>query len=205
MKSASPPAASGKATAILVSLVGLMLVWGIVWANLPSQYELLSGQPKEAASAAPPPAVELDLSIPGVPPPSVRTGRPNPERLSEPGRGREFAGTGNAHARQIAEVKCEAEVQQACPESLGGEERRRCVAQRMKQFPPFCQQIVRQRVVRWKAAEGYKAACADDLKRLCPTVEPGEGPLLQCLQEHAQDISESCYQSLPKGRLLLRR
>jgi hypothetical protein len=204
MKSASPPTASGKATAILVSIMGLVLVWGIVWANLPSKYELLSGQPREAAPAVPP-VVELDLSIPGVPPPSVRTGRPNPEGLSGPGSGREFAAIGNAHARQIAEVKCEAEVQQACPESLDGEERRRCVAQRMKQFPPFCQQIVRQRVVRWKEAEGYKAACAEDLKRFCPMAEPGEGPLVQCLQEHAQDISEPCYQSLPKGQLLLRR
>jgi hypothetical protein len=184
--------------------MGLILVWGIVWANLPSKYELLSGQPRGAAPAVPP-VVELDLSIPGVPPSSVRTGRPNPEGLSGPGRGREFAATGNAHARQIAEVKCEAEVQQACPESLDGEERRRCVAQRMKQFPPFCQQIVRRRVVRWKAAEGYKAACAEDLKRFCPMAELGEGPLVQCLQEHAQDISEPCYQSLPKGQLLLRR
>jgi len=74
----------------------------------------------------------------------------------------------------------------------------------MKHWAPICQQIVRHRIVRWKEAEGYKAACTEDVKRVCLAVEPGEGRILQCLQEHEQDISEACYRTLPKGRLLMR-
>ncbi len=76
--------------------------------------------------------------------------------------------------------------------------------QRIKQLNPPCQQIVRQRRVRWKEAEGYKSACAKDVQRVCLTVQPGDGRILQCLQEHEQDLSEGCYQSLPKGHLNLR-
>jgi hypothetical protein len=205
MKPATSPATSGKTTAILVSMVGLILVWGIVWANLPSKHELLSAQSEERTAAAPS-VPELDLRIPGVPAASSSDGRHKPNSMGAP---RSEAGEGwtgsDFRAREIAEVKCEAEVQQACPESLDGEGRRRCVAQRMNQFPPFCRQMVRQRMVRWKEAEGYKAACADDVKRVCPGVEPGDGRILQCLQEQAQGTSEACYQSLPKGQLLLRR
>ena len=201
---------SGKGTASLVSVFGLVLVWGIVWANLPSKDELLSAQPPLAP--VPPVVRELDLTIPGVStaqPPGV-SNHEGAERSGESGKlaaseKRDALPTpDDVRSRQIVEVKCDAEVQQFCPDSLAGEDRRRCVAQRMKRLPLPCQQIVRQRMLRWKEAEGYKVACAEDLKRVCREVEPGDGQILQCLQERAQDISEGCYQSLPKGHLLLR-
>lgn len=211
MKNADKQEPSGKVTASLVSVFGLVIVWGIVWANLPSKDELLSAQ-QQPLVAVPSVAHELDLTIPGVSA-SQPTGIPTHESAERSGvsgqpatsetRGA-FQLPGDARTRQIAELKCDAEVQQFCPDSLAGEERRRCVAQRMKRLPLACQQIVRQRMVRWKEAEGYKAACAEDMKQVCQGVEQGDGQLLQCLQEHAQDISEGCYQSLPKGRLLLR-
>jgi hypothetical protein len=104
---------------------------------------------------------------------------------------------------QVSEMRCDAQLQQLCPVSLTGEERRRCVLQRMKQMDPPCQQIARQRLVRWREADGYKLACVDDVKRVCRGVNPGDGRMLQCLQEHEQELSERCYQSLPKGRLHL--
>ncbi|MBI3355430.1 MAG: hypothetical protein HY038_01405 [Nitrospirae bacterium] len=195
----------------MVSVVGLVLVWSIVWANLPSKEELLSAQLQPRVEVTPV-VPELDLTIPGVSPnqPPVASsgeGAGRPAGSGEPAASGTVGGLSvqsDARARQIAEVKCEAEVQQFCPDSLTGEDRRRCVAQRMKRLPLPCQQIVRQRMVRWKEAEGYKAACAEDVKRVCQGVEPGDGRILQCLQERAQDISEGCYQRLPKGHLLLR-
>ncbi len=193
---------SGKATTSLVTVIGLILVWTIVWANLPSKDELLSAQPASSpveATRVP----ELDLTIPGV------STQPNESSAGNGGAGSVTTLGGlsvplEGRARQIAEVKCEAEVQQYCPDSLSGEDRRRCVMQRLKRFDAPCQQIVRQRLVRWKEADGYKLACVDDVKRVCRGVLPGDGRLLQCLQEHEQDLSEGCYQSLPKGHLNLR-
>ncbi len=219
MKATNKQEPAGKVTASLVSVVGLVLVWGIVWANLPSKDELLSAQSQPRAAAVPV-VPELDLTIPGVPatPPLSALHQEGAGRstgtsvIDQPRSGRLAASetTGalsipsDARARQIAEVKCDADVQQFCPDSLTGEDRRRCVAQRMKQLPSVCQQIVRQRMVRWKEAEGYQVACAEDIKRVCRGVAPGDGRILKCLHKRAQGVSESCYQSLPKGQLLLR-
>lgn len=185
-----------------VSVAGLILVWTIIWANFPSQEELFSGQSAPAIDDIPrvPP---LDLTIPGV-------SRRSAERSGGTGDTTSVTTLGglsvprDSRARQIAEVKCEAEVQQYCPDSLGGEDHRHCVAQSLKRLNSLCQQIVRQRLVRWKESERYQLACVEEVKMVCPTGEPSAGHLLQCLQKHEQDLSEGCYQSLPKGRLHVR-
>lgn len=193
---------SAKATASLVTGGGLILVWAIIWTNIPPKDELVSAQSATPSVERSRP-VELDLTIPGVPRQPVQgsTG------TGEPSDGAASSGDvalQDGHARQIAEVRCDARIQQLCPDALTGEERRRCVMQRARQVDQSCQQIIRQRTARWKAADGYRLACAPDVKRMCPTVEPGEGRILTCLQEHEQDLSETCYQSLPKGQLHFR-
>lgn len=193
---------SAKATASLVTGSGLILVWAIIWTNIPSKDELLSAQ-STRLSVERPRQVELDLTIPGLPRQSLQ-GSTGTEELSRGAAGSGEVALQDSRARQIAEVRCDAHVQEFCPDSLAGDERRRCVIQRMRQFDQSCQQIVQQRVMRWKAADGYRLACAADVKRMCLTVEPGEGRILACLQEHEQDLSEACYQSLPKGRLHFR-
>jgi Cysteine rich repeat len=198
---------SGKATAILVSAIGLLFVWSIVWANLPSKDVLLSGAPSPEAAVAP--AVpELDLTIPGVPPSQQSRGaRSGNTRAGQPdGSGGKTMPliSSNSGARQIVEMKCDAEVQQVCPDALTEEARRRCVAERVKRLSRPCQENMQQRIVRWREAEGYLLACVDDIKRVCSDVEPGAGRTLACLQTHEQNLSDGCYQRLPKGHLLLR-
>lgn len=193
---------SGKGTAGLVSVVGLLLVWTIVWANLPSKETWQSAQVGVVA-AQPPIMPELDLTIPG-----------SPIRLRDQSGGAGSAGPSDIvgglsvpsdqRTRQIVEVKCQAELQQECPDSLTGMARQRCVIQRMKQFGPACQEFVQRQLVRWKEADGYKLACVEDAKRVCPGMLLNNGSMLSCLQGHEQDLSEACYHSLPKGHLNLR-
>lgn len=203
MKTANTEERFGRAGTNSISVAGLILVWTIIWANFPPKEELFSAQ--SAASIAETQRVpELDLTIPeGASGQSIERLEENREAVSVTTLGGP-AVPADSRARQIAEVKCEAEVQQYCPDSLTGDGRRRCVAQSTIRLNPVCQQIVRQRLVRWREAEAYKLACVDDVKRVCPTVRLGDGRILQCLQEHEQDLSEECYQSLPKGRLHLR-
>jgi hypothetical protein len=199
MKTRHAKEQSGKAMTSIVTVIGLILVWAIVWANLPSKEELLSassGPSSVDVSRVP----QLDLTIPGLSNQSAErsaeTGETPPVRTID---GVSFPR--DHRARQIVEVKCEAAVQQSCPDSLSGEDRRWCVLQRIKRLGPSCQQIMQQRLVRWKEADGFRLACAEDVKRVCLAIQPGEGRILQCLQEHEQDLSEGCFQSLPKGRL----
>lgn len=202
MKTANIAERSGKTTTNLVTVAGLTLVWIVVWANLPSMEELLSAQSASPTVETPRPP-ELDLTIPGV------VSQPN-ERSTETADSSSVTTLGglsvplDRRAREIAEVKCEAEVQSFCPDSLSEEDRRRCVMQRLKRLGTSCQQIVRKQLVRWRDAEGFRLACVEDAKRFCLTVPPGDGRILGCLQEHEQDLSEGCYLSLPKGRLHLR-
>lgn len=197
-----PMEQSARVTASLVTGGGLILVWAIVWTNFPSKDELLSVRSAPSAVDMSNP-LEIDVTIPGASRQPVQ---------GSTGTGDFSLGTANdgeavlqdSRGRQIAEMRCEAQALEFCPDSLAGEERRRCVMQRMRQMDPPCQHIARQRMTRWKAADGYRHVCAADVKRACPTVEPGEGRILACLQEHEQDLTEACYQSLPKGRLNFR-
>jgi hypothetical protein len=203
-----PLSSSNRLTAILATIAGLGLVWGLVWANLPTSDQLhASGAPPRAVTATLP-TPTLDLSIPGVPPPDapgahrvVVNGAELPQ--SEQGEGG-LEVASDPRSKQIAEMKCEAELQQACPDSLQGESRRRCMEQRAKHLPPLCQAMIRQQLVRWKEQSGHALVCADDVKRFCRAVPSGEGQVLQCLQDHAQDVSDKCYATLPKGALTLR-
>ncbi len=202
MKTINAKERSGKTAASLVTVAGLILVWTIVWANFPSKEELLSVQSgTSSVEASPVPA--LDLAIPGVSSQPAANAAGAGEAASVTTLGG-LSVPRDGRARQIAEVKCDAEVQRYCPDSLSGEDRRHCVMQRFKRLAPSCQQIMQQRLVRWKEADGYKLSCAVDVRRFCRTVSPGDGRILQCLQEHEQDLSEACYQTLPKGRLQTR-
>ena len=196
------PTRSGKAVTNSISVAGLILVWTVIWTNFPSKEELFSAQSASLRGESQR-VPELDLTIPGV----VSRPAENSARTADSLSVATLGGLSvprDRRAKEIAEVKCEAEVQQYCPDSLEGENRRRCVVQRLKRLDAPCQQIVQQRLVRWREAESYKHACIEDMKRVCSAVQPGDGRLLQCLQEHEQDLSEVCYQSLPKGRLHLR-
>ena len=196
------PTRSGKAVTNSISVAGLILVWTVIWTNFPSKEELFSAQSASLRGESQR-VPELDLTIPGV----VSRPAENSARTADSLSVATLGGLSvprDRRAKEIAEVKCEAEVQQYCPDSLEGENRRRCVVQRLKRLDAPCQQIVQQRLVRWREAESYKHACIEDMKRVCPTVQPGDGRILQCLQEHEQELSEGCYQSLPKGRLHLR-
>ena len=193
-----------------ITILGLGLVWVTVATNFPSQEELSSAavpaethpavRPSSPGTA--PPA--LDLTIPTSPPlPSeVARSRPNDDR-SRDSRDEAPAVTQlNPRAVQVAKLRCEAEIEQLCPDSPDGSARTRCLEPRVKQLSPLCQSQVRERFVKWKEDRSrMMAACDEDAKRFCNAVKPGGGQILQCLQSHAPDVSDRCYETLPKGTL----
>jgi len=199
---------SSRLTAILVTIVGLGLVWGLVWANMPTKDQLHASGVSSRSMKAIPPGPALDLSIPGVPAPDAPGSHRvvvNGAEVPQTEQGMGGAGVAlDPRAKQIAEMKCEVELQQVCPDSLQGGDRRRCMEQRAKHLPSACQSIIRRQLVRFKEQSGQALACAEDVKRFCLEIPSGEGQMLQCLQDHAQDVSDGCYATLPKGALTLR-
>ena len=45
------------------------------------------------------------------------------------------------------------------------------------------------------SAEG-KGPCAEDVVKFCKDVKPGEGNIVKCTKEHAQELSPGCKESL---------
>ena len=190
-----------------ITILGLGLVWVAVATNFPSQEELSSA----AASAetrqteglssplSAPPA--LDLTIPTSPPlPSeAAVSRRNVDRSRDSRVERPVVTRLHPRALQASRLKCEAEIEQLCPDSPDGSVRTRCLQQRAKRLPPLCQSQLHEQFVKWKEDRSrLMAACDQDAKRFCRAVKLGSEQMLQCLQSHAQEVSDRCYQTLPK-------
>lgn len=220
------PQSSAKMLSGAFTVMGLGLVWVAVATSWPTQEELtavdvpvatVSDAARSVTASPSPPA--LDLTIPTSPPlpadaPSSVAPEPNRshavqsvgqkrESVVSPASETPAMGSSNSNAQQVARLKCEAEIEQLCPDGAG---RIPCLQKRAPQLPPLCRQFARERFVKWKEDRSRSmAACEADVKRFCSMVRPGGGQILQCLQEHAQDLSDPCYQTVPKGKLLFRQ
>ena len=191
-----------------ITIISLGLVWVIVAGNFPSQEELFPTAPPAEArqvvsqlpSLSVPPT--LDLTIPTSPP------LPSEAVLASPGDDRSRASNIeipvvtrlDSRALQAGRLKCEADIEELCPDSPDGSMRTRCLQQRAKQLPPLCQRQLQDQFVKWKEDRSrVMEACDEDVKRFCRAMKPGGGQILQCLQSHGQEVSDRCYQTLPKG------
>jgi len=196
-----------------ITILGLGLVWVTVSANLPSQEELLSDEMPGATGQvsslspslhAPPP---LDLTIPGSPSPPQDTSpsRLQQEQSHDPSADAPVV-TRLDHSRlQATRLKCEAEIDQLCPGGPEGSDRAGCLEQRAKQLTPPCQSQLHERFVKWREDRNRLiAACDEDIRRFCGAVKLGNGEILQCLQSHGQEVSDRCYQILPKGTVFFK-
>jgi hypothetical protein len=199
---------SSRIIAGAITILGLGLVWVTVVINFPSQEELSSAalpvatrqaaDPSSPLSAPP----TLDLTIPTSPPlPSeAAMSRPNDNRSRDSSVEAPIVRRLDPHALQVTRLKCEADIEQLCPDSPDGSARTRCLQQRAKQLPLLCQSQLHERFVKWKEDRSrLMAACDEDVKQFCRAVEPGSGQIFQCLQSHGQEVSDQCYQTLPKG------
>jgi hypothetical protein len=191
-----------------ITILGLGLVWVTVATNFPSQEEWSSaavpdttrqaGRPLSSLSEPP----TLDLTIPTSPPlPSEGAmSRPDDHRSHDSSIETPVVTRLEPRALQASRLKCQAEIEQLCPDFPDGSDRRRCLEQRAKQLPPLCQSQLHEQFVKWKEDRSrLVAACDEDVKRFCTAMKAGSGQILQCLQSHAQEVSDRCYQTLPKG------
>jgi cysteine rich repeat protein len=194
---------SSRILAGAITFVGLGMAWMAIVSNLPTQQELSAKESTTHAVPAPPlPEPVLDLSIPGV--------RATPQASeTQPAATADMTPAStptDPRAAQVVRLRCEAEVEQLCPEASDGSGRRQCLEKRAQQLSAPCHQQMRERLVKWKEERSrLTLACQADMKRFCPDVKAGGGQTLQCLQHHAQELSDGCYGMLPKGTLYLKQ
>jgi hypothetical protein len=51
---------------------------------------------------------------------------------------------------------------------------------------------------REQAMHKMKQACGVDINKFCHDVKPGEGRIIQCLEQHQAEVSQECNQLLTK-------
>jgi Cysteine rich repeat len=200
-----------------LSVFVLGLLWVIVFLNLPTRERVRAGDPSEPPEPSIPSITEKPLEPvmgrPGPPPSSPRV--KNAPRLPKPSKGREpFQPSLNSRTAQLPPrlpgslfveeagyrhlpSNCVVELEQLCPGSEPGHARRKCFQENEDKLSAACRQQLNALAVRIKEDMQYfKNACDADVKQLCRGVQPGGGRILQCLEDHYQDVSDGCYQSL---------
>jgi hypothetical protein len=208
------PHVSGRVLAGTVTVFGLGLAWLMISISFPSQEELSAKEPlglspavtADRPSALPEPA--LDLSIPGVP--ALPQGPPvNPSGQARVGTtrvGPSVAVRRGPRAAQVARLRCEAEIEHLCPDVPDGAARITCLEQRAQHLTASCGPRLHERFVKWKEEQTrLMTACESDIEQWCASINPDGGDLLQCLQEHGQEVSDRCYATLPKGRVYFKQ
>jgi hypothetical protein len=50
-----------------------------------------------------------------------------------------------------------------------------------------------------QAVAAARAACATDIEKLCPAVQPGGGRVLTCLKQHQDQVTDGCKQAVMKA------
>jgi hypothetical protein len=71
----------------------------------------------------------------------------------------------------------------------GGGRIARCLKQHEQELSPACKQHVAEVKKRGKE---FRAACEDDVFKLCWDVQPGGGRIVNCLKQHEQELTPDC-------------
>ncbi|MGH7229000.1 MAG: cysteine rich repeat-containing protein [Nitrospiraceae bacterium] len=175
----------------ILTFFALGIVWTVVLHNLPTQMENPAApSPSAADPLSPPPS-----ATPSPPSSTMLHGSdPNPTLSPPP------IAQGLRAGREV-ERTCLAVLEKLCQDTPpGGGRRRKCFQDNLGNLSPACQ--VKLQAQAFQVREGpqqLKAACEADARRHCPQV-PG-GRMLQCLEDHSNDLSDSCYRALENRSL----
>lgn len=192
------------AVALVTFLSCLVLggVWGLVIYVLPQSDAL-----PEAGSMSIPPASAPSPSATSLPRQTLQDASPQPVPVQAEAPVVQLESSPQLMAEAVPvplgwAVKCDLEIEALCPEEEG--ERQACLQRKAAQLSVPCRPMLRETLVRMKETrQQLRAACEADRRRFCRDVPLGGGAMLQCLESHAQEVSDQCFQFLPKrGRLL---
>lgn len=89
---------------------------------------------------------------------------------------------------------CLEDAKKLCPNANGNKkEIMKCLKEHQSELSPECQERAGKAKERVKE---LKENCADDVKKFCADIKPGNGAVLRCLKSHEDKISEKCKGTL---------
>jgi hypothetical protein len=108
-----------------------------------------------------------------------------------------WAGAGEA-AQAREQGPCADDVAKYCKDIQPGRGRiARCLKQHEQELSPACKQHAAE--VKKKGQE-FRAACEDDVLRLCGDVKAGGGRILHCLKQHEQELTPDCKATMQRKK-----
>lgn len=200
-------AALSRSGAIIIVTVLSCAVLGAVWgaaiyllpqSDTPSESIAITPVPHPLSQSSPfSPVQTPPRPDPAVPPVTVKD-EPPVVRPVPPGN----ISSGPARMSFGMDLKCDMEIEALCSDDEG--DRRACLQRKAGELPVPCQSVLRERLVRMREnMQQLRMACEADRKQFCRGVPLGGVAMRQCLESHAQEVSDQCFQFLPKrGRLL---
>lgn len=51
-----------------------------------------------------------------------------------------------------------------------------------------------------RSLQEVRAACKEDVQKLCTGVQPGGGRIVGCLKQHKEEVSDGCKQAIQKAK-----
>jgi hypothetical protein len=106
-----------------------------------------------------------------------------------------FGGTaGAAPAAGMRHGPCADDVAKFCKDvQPGGGRMAQCLKQHEQELSSACKIHVEN--VK-KQGQAFRAACEDDVLKLCGGVQAGDGRMLNCLKQHEQELTPDCREKM---------
>lgn len=91
---------------------------------------------------------------------------------------------------------CGQEMRKLCPDARPGTgEFRSCFEKHEDDLTPRCRERL---AAGQERLDRMRKGCAEDIETHCADIPEGGGNLLRCLNEHADELSDACKQSVPR-------
>jgi Cysteine rich repeat len=99
---------------------------------------------------------------------------------------------------------CKNDVEKLCPKTHPGPERASCMKAHESEVSPECKKFYREMQERRQESltnhppggggpmKEARSACQSDMEKFCQGVQPGDGRIIACLQQHQADLSPAC-------------
>lgn len=95
---------------------------------------------------------------------------------------------------------CADDAAKLCKGVQGNKQVAQCLKEHSNELSPACKENIDK--VKEKV-QNFKQACKDDAAKLCKGTKPGGGKIVQCLQQHEDQLSAACKEAMPqpKGKM----
>jgi hypothetical protein len=104
------------------------------------------------------------------------------------------AGAWSMAYAEVQKLACSEEIAQYCKGvKPGGGRLLVCLKEHEKDLSPLCRGKIAEIE---KRLEEAKQICAKDTEKFCKGIQPGEGRIAKCLNEHMEEISPDCREKV---------